>query len=450
MIDTHCHLFFDNLYNNLDEIIAKSQEAGVKYIICPSTNLETARKSLEIAERYDIVYAAVGIHPHDTSDFSDYHLRELNEMIKHKKVVAVGEIGLDYYYDYSPKEKQKAAFREQLILARENNLPVIIHNRESGADVLDILNSVENHPIAQFHCFSEDLNYARKVIAERSFISFTGNITYPKAEGLRNVLKNIELEDILLETDSPFMAPVPFRSKTNTPEYLKIIVEKIAEIKNCSIEEVIRTTAANVFRLFGIGKKPELAYTYQIGNSLYINVTNRCNADCVFCDRNGFATIKGYNLKMPKNAEPPSEIYINEIGDPKKYYEIVFCGYGEPTIRVNILKEVGKYVKEMGGKTRLNTNGHGNVINKRNILVELQGVIDTVSISLNSTDPKQYAEIMRVPENYFYEMIEFIKESKKYIPNVVISVVGMDDINIEKARKFAEDLGVEFRVRSYF
>lgn len=452
MIDSHCHLFFDELYKDLDNVINEAKEVGIEYIICPSTNLDTAKTTLEIADKYPMVYAAIGVHPHDTSNFDDNTLLELEKLLKHPKVVAIGEIGLDYYYDYSPKEKQHFAFREQLRLAKKHNLPVIIHNRDSSEDVMKIFEEEADGTLfGQFHCFSGDYQMARRIVELRSFISFTGNITYKKNEELRKILSRIEPENLLLETDSPFLAPVPFRGKTNRPGYLKIIAEKIADVQGLTFEDIVRSTNFSAYKLFKVGKLPEVSFTYQIGKALYINVTNRCNADCVFCDRKGYASVVGYNLKMPKSMEPPAEVYIKEIGDPKKYSEIVFCGFGEPTIRMDIIKEVAKYVKENGGRTRLNTDGHGNYINKRNILPELSGLIDSVSISLNSADPEQYAKLMQVDKSMFYEMVNFTKEAKKYIPEVVVTIVDLKEVDEEKAKKFAEEeLGVKFRAREYF
>ncbi len=452
MIDTHCHLFFDELYKDLDNIIKEAKNSGVEFLICPSTNLETAKITLEIAEKYPEVYAAIGVHPHDTSNFDDNIIVELENLLDHPKVVAIGEIGLDYFYDYSPKDRQQFAFREQLRLAKKHKLPVIIHNRDSSEDLMKIFESEADGTLfGQFHCFNGTYEMARRIIELRSFLSFTGNITYKKNEELRKILSRIEPENLLLETDSPFMSPVPFRGKTNQPAYLKITAEKIAEIQGLTFDDIVRSTNFSAYKLFGIGKLPEVSFTYQIGKALYINVTNRCNADCIFCDRKGFASVVGYNLKMPKNMEPPAEVYIKEIGDPKKYSEIVFCGFGEPTIRMDIIKEVAKYVKENGGRTRLNTDGHGNHINKRNILPELQGLIDSVSISLNSADPDQYAKLMRVDKSLFYEMVNFTREAKKYIPEVVVTIVDLKEVDEEKARKFAEEeLGVKFRAREYF
>lgn len=452
MIDTHSHLFFDDLYNDLDNVIKEAKESGIEFIICPSTNLETAKAALDIADKYTMVYAALGIHPHDTANFDDNTLTELEKMLDHPKVVAIGEIGLDYYYDFSPKDKQQHAFREQLKLAKKHKLPVIIHNRDSSEDLMKIFESEADGTLfGQFHCFNGDYQMARRVVELRSFLSFTGNITYKKNEELRKILSRIEPENLLLESDSPFMSPVPFRGKPNKPSYMKITAEKIAEVQGLTFEDIVRSTNFSAYKLFKVGKLPEVAFTYQIGRALYINVTNRCNADCVFCDRKGFASVVGYNLKMPKSMEPPAEVYIKEIGDPKKYSEIVFCGFGEPTIRMDIIKEVSKYVKENGGRTRLNTDGHGNYINKRNILPELAGLIDSLSVSLNTADPDQYAQLMQIDKSMFYEMVNFTKEAKKYIPEIVVTIVDLKEVDAEEARKFAEEeLGVKFRAREYF
>lgn len=452
MIDTHAHLFFDELYNDLDNIIEEAKKSGIKYIICPSTNLETARKTLEIANKYPMVYAAIGVHPHDTSNFDDNTLLELEKLLNHPKVVAIGEIGLDYYYDYSPVDKQQFAFREQLKLAKRYKLPVIIHNRESSEDVMKIFEDEnDGNLFAQFHCFSGNFDMAYRIVELHSFISFTGNITFMKNEELRKILSRIEPENLLLETDSPFMSPIPFRGKVNKPSNLKVIVEKIAELQGLTMEDIIRSTNFSAFKLFKIGELPSISFTYQIGKALYVNVTNRCNASCVFCDREGYASVAGYNLRMSKSQEPLAEVYIQEIGDPKKYSEVVFCGFGEPTIRLDIIKEVARYVKENGGKTRLNTNGHGNFINKRNILPELKGLIDSISISLNSADPEQYAKLMKVDKSLFYEMVDFTKEAKKYIDDVIVTIVDLREVDEQKARKFAEkELGVRFRERELF
>jgi TatD DNase family protein len=451
-IDTHAHLFFENFKDDVNDVIVRAKENGVDYIIVPATDIKTAREAIELAEKYEQIYATVGIHPHDTKDWNENLIPQIEELAKHPKVIAIGEIGLDYYYDFSPKEQQIKAFKSQIDLALKLDLPVVIHNRDSDLDMMDIISSYCGTGLkAQFHCYNGSLDDALEFMKMNHFISFTGNITFKKSDRLREILKHINLNHLLLETDSPFMTPIPFRGKRNEPAYVSHVAQQVADVHKISVEEVGKITSLNTFRFFGIGKAPETSFTYLLGNSLYINLTNRCNADCTFCRRKEDPFLRGYNLGMKKSAEPLAEVYIGEIGDPKKYDEIVFCGYGEPTIRWDVLKEVAKYVKANGGKTRINTNGHGNIINKKNITPEMKGLIDVVSISFNTFNPKQYAELMQLDEQHFYEMINFAKLSKPFVDKVVMTVVSLDEVEVEKSRKVVEEeIGVEFRVREYF
>jgi len=451
-VDTHAHLFFDNFKDDIDEVINRATQNGVDYIVVPATDIKTAKEAIALSEKYEQIYAAVGVHPHDTKDWDDSLIKEIEELTKHPKVVGIGEIGLDYYYDFSPKGQQIKAFKAQLDLSLKLELPVVIHNRDSDEDMMKIIQDYCGTGLkAQFHCFNASLDDAIEFMRMNHFISFTGNITYKKSDSLREILKSVNLNHLLLETDSPFMTPVPFRGKRNEPANVKYVAQQVADVHKLSIENVGRITSLNTFRFFGIGSPPKTSFTYKIHNSLYINVTNRCNADCTFCRRKEDAFLEGYNLGMKKSEEPPAETYIKEISDPKIYDEIVFCGYGEPTIRWDVVKKIAAYVKSNGGKTRLNTNGHGNVINKKDITPEMKGLIDTISISLNSYDSKQYAELMQVSEDHFTEMKNFARSAKKYVNKVVMSIVSLDEVEVEKSRKVVEDeIGVEFRVREYF
>ncbi|HED38614.1 MAG TPA: YchF/TatD family DNA exonuclease, partial [Ignavibacteria bacterium] len=359
-IDTHAHLFYPNFKEDIDEVIKRAKESGINYIIVPATDIETAKQTIALTGKYEFIYGAVGVHPHDSTDWESSWIDEIDELLKYPKIVAIGEIGLDYHYDFSPKEKQIEAFRAQIELSIKRNLPIIIHNRDSDEDMMNIIREYYGSGLkAQFHCYSGSLGNARELIKMNHFISFTGNITFKKSDSLLSVLADLSLESIMLETDSPFMTPVPNRGKRNEPYNVKYVAEKIAEVHHLTVEDIARATSYNVFRMFGIGGKPHPSITYKIGNSLYLNITNRCNANCVFCDRKGEAVINGYNLKMSKSKEPDEKAYINEIGDSAKYDEIVFCGYGEPTLRWNIIKTIAKYVKANNGTTRLITNGHG-------------------------------------------------------------------------------------------
>jgi TatD DNase family protein len=450
-VDTHTHLFLNNFSEDLENVIDSAHKAGVKYMLVPGTDIKSSKQAIELAEKYSFIYAAVGVHPHDTKEWDDAWIEEIRQLAKHKKVVAIGEIGLDYFYDFSPKEKQHQALDKQIQLALELNLPVIIHNRDSNDDIMEFARKYKETKLkAQYHCFAGTVENAHELVEMGHYISFTGNITFKKADSVREVLSKVNIENILLETDSPFLTPVPHRGKRNESKYIPLIAETVASIHHLRIEDVAHITSSNAYKLFGIGEKMEVSYTYQIGEALYVNITNRCNADCVFCDRKGEATIHGYSLKMSKAEEPDAEVYITEIGDPTKYTEVVFCGYGEPTIRWDVVKQIAEYVKANGGKTRMNTDGHGNYINKYDITPELTGVIDTVSISLNSTDPKQYAKLMRVDESMHSEMIAFAKRAKEHT-HVVMSIVGLSSVDTEKAKQFVtNEIGVDFREREYF
>jgi len=451
-IDTHAHLFYPNFEGDLEEVVARARQNDVDYILVPATDIKTAEQVIDLTEKYEMVYGAIGIHPHDTKNWTSSLISKIEKLAKNKKIVAIGEIGLDYYYDFSPKEKQIEAFKAQIELALKLNLPVIIHNRDSDEDVMEIIRSYCGTGLkAQFHCFNGSIEDAMELVGMNFMISFTGNITFKKADNLRKKLQHIPPENLLLETDSPFMTPVPHRGKRNEPSYVKYVAEQIAELHKLRLIDVARITSFNAFRTFGIGSKSESALTYTLGNSLYINVTNRCNAHCVFCKRKENPILRGYNLGMERSEEPDADVYIREIGNPNEYNEIVFCGYGEPTIRWDVVKDISKYVKVNGGKTRLNTNGHGNIINKKDIIPEMKDLIDIVSISLNTFDRKQYSKLVGLETSYFDEMIEFAKKSKPFVEQVVMTIVSIDEVDIERARKITEEeIGAEFRVREFF
>ncbi len=465
-IDSHTHLFYPDFKDDIDEVIRRAEEAGVNFFVVPGTSVETSKQAITLSERYENVFACVGIHPLDMAEADDGALREIEKLSEHKKVVAIGEIGLDYYYDTTPKDKQQRMFQSQIEIAIRRNLPIVVHTRDSMDDAVSAVehmiqkneywrsqqatpNSRFPAPKGVFHCFSGDAQTARRLFMLGFLVSYPGIVTFKNSPAVET-LQAIGYDHIMLETDSPYLTPAPHRGKRNEPMYIPQIGKKIAEICNATEKDVARTTSYNAKRLFNIGSLGEPVFTYSLGRSLYINLTIRCDADCVFCDRKGEAVVKGHNLKITR--EPTIQEVIKEIKDPKAYDEIVFCGYGEPTIRFDAVKEIGAWVKANGGRVRLNTDGHGSLINKRNIAPELRGVVDTVSISLNSVDPKQYGELMRINgEKNHAAMVDFAGEAKKYVPEVVMSVVGMDVVNVEKAKRYVEDvLGVKYRVRPYF
>ncbi len=477
LIDSHAHLNDRQFDGDLDAVLERAKKEGVEIIIVPGSNVASSEKAVDLADRYEEVYACAGIHPHETGEAEEGDLQKISELLKAKKVVAVGEIGLDFHYDFSPREIQRIYFRRQLDLAAEANLPVVIHSRESNSEVLaEIASAVERHPMWRqdvgksasgghnryprargvLHSFSGTVAEAWEAIKLGFLISIPGWITFKKSPAAE-LVRSIPVEHLLIETDAPYLAPVPYRGRRNEPAFLRYTAEAIAALQGLSVEDVARATWYNARHLFplsagqvqlGGSDVPEIAY--KIRNSLYLNITLRCNADCIFCDRKGDAVIKGHNLKIDR--EPTVEEIITAIGDPSRYDEVVFCGYGEPTIRFDVVKEVARWLKSKGVKVRLNTDGHGNIINHRNIVPELVGLVDAVSISLNSADPQQYGRLMQInPDIYFPAMVEFARECVRLIPEVIMTVVAMDGVDVERARKFVEEeLGAQFRDRPYF
>lgn len=247
MIDTHAHYDDERFENNLSEILNDINKNGVEKIVTCSVNLDNAEKVLSLCDKYDMLYAAVGIYPHDTKEHSLEEDKFL-KLLKHKKVVAVGEIGLDYYYDDSPRETQIAVLRKQLEIANDVCLPITFHDREAHKDTLELLK--EFKPKGVVHCFSGSVEMAREVVDLGMYLGIGGALTFKNARVLPNVVKEIPLEHFVLETDAPYMTPVPFRGKCNRSDYMIFIAEKIAELKCVSVDEVLRVTTENANKIF--------------------------------------------------------------------------------------------------------------------------------------------------------------------------------------------------------
>lgn len=252
-IDTHCHLDFERFDADRDAVVERARTAGVTRIIVPAVDLHNCKTVMRLADKYEGVYCAVGVHPNSTAGWRNRNLGMLRDLAQHDKVVAVGEIGVDYYWDKSPKFTQHAAFGGQLELAYELNLPVIVHNREASADVLTLL---KLSPLAGteragvLHSFSADYRTAKRALDMGFYLGFTGPVTYKKAHELREIVSKVPLDRILIETDAPFLAPQRYRGKRNEPAYVVEVADRIAAIHQKSIEEIAAITTANACHLF--------------------------------------------------------------------------------------------------------------------------------------------------------------------------------------------------------
>ena len=247
LIDTHAHIYSDDYEDRMDDIIQSAADNGVEQIISIGIDLKSSEECIKLAEKYEPVYATCGIHPHEADKAESRYLYELEEFYKHPKVVAVGEIGLDYYYDFSIRKTQRKIYHEQLEMAHSLNLPAVVHCRESDDDILKgIQNS--GHRLGVIHCFASNLDFAKKILETGFKLSFTGLITFVKE--LEEVILEIPLEKMMIETDSPYLSPIPHRGKQNEPAYVLYVAEKIAELKEVSLEEVANSTTKTASNLF--------------------------------------------------------------------------------------------------------------------------------------------------------------------------------------------------------
>jgi TatD DNase family protein len=335
-------------------------------------------------------------------------------------------------------------------LAKKVKKPLVIHNRNAFKETVKILEEEGARELGGvFHCFAGDPDEGRRVLELGFNLSFTGNLTFPKSH-LPVIAKAIPIERILLETDCPFLSPQQYRGQRCEPAFIRYTAEKLAEIKALSIEDIARITSNNVFRIFGVGPKPPSEIVYPIRNSLYLNLTNRCSCDCVFCPRNKNPIVKGHYLKLEQ--EPNFEAVVKAVeAYPSNFKELVFCGYGEPTIRFELLKQLARYFRNRFPRIRLDTNGHGNLINERDITGELVGLIDAVSVSLNSADVDTYLKLNRpiFGERGYGGMLDFIKKCRNLGIETMVTIVGYPGVDTAKSQQLAKELGVKFRLRKY-
>lgn len=252
LFDTHVHLNDERFAPDFDDVLLRAKEAGVGLMMTIGASLEDSKQALAIAQRHEHIYAAVGIHPHEASSLNEPVLAELKQMATDPKVKAFGEIGLDYHYDFSPRDVQRDAFSRQLDLAEELNLPTVLHIREAHGDALHILKARNRLYRGIVHCYSGSLESANEYIRLGFHISFTGSVTFKNATKLAAVCKELPLERIMVETDAPYMAPVPLRGKRNEPAYVLHVAQFIAELKGIPFDELAQRTTQNARALLGI------------------------------------------------------------------------------------------------------------------------------------------------------------------------------------------------------
>ncbi len=251
--DTHAHINDERFDEDRDLVISRARESGIEYILNPGADLKTSIAAVNIANQNEKIYAAVGVHPHDVKDINEETIQELKKLSENKKVVAIGEIGLDYYYDNSPRDEQRKWFKRQIELAKEVNLPIIIHDRDAHKETFDILKEYDvGSTGCVMHCYASSVEMAKEYIKMGIYISIAGPVTFKNAKKTYEVAKEIPLEYLLVETDSPYLTPTPYRGKRNESAYVKLVAQKIAEAKGITLEELAHQTTLNAKKIFNI------------------------------------------------------------------------------------------------------------------------------------------------------------------------------------------------------
>lgn len=453
LTDTHCHLDFKDFDNNRDEVIERATRAGVRKMIDVGSSVEGSRRAVELAKKYDMVYATVGVHPHEASSVDDSVMAELRELARSPKVVAIGEVGLDYFRNLSPKDVQVEVFKAFIAMASELKLPLIIHARDANDDILRILRNAQCaiRNKAVMHCFSGDEAFLKECLDLGLYVSFTCKLTLKNADAMRAVAASVPVERLLLETDAPFLLPAALKNKKipNEPANLTYLVDEWSRILGLSKDDIARITTHNADKLFSLGREEAAKIAYPIRDSLYLNITNRCTNACDFCVRNKTGHVKGHMLRLER--EPSFEELIDAIGDPSRYREIVFCGYGEPMLRLDLIIAIALAMKKAHAKVRVVTNGHGDLINAPHTAARLAGLVDRLSVSLNAQTPELYQKICapQFGARSYGAVIDFIKEAVANKIDVEATCLDLPDVDVKRCEEIARSLGASFRLRRF-
>jgi len=445
--DAHTHLDLSRFRPDLEQVIERARAHGVTRFLNMSSSPGSIRDVLALASTVKGLYAGVGVHPHWASEVDEQVFSGVIKSLSSPGVVAVGEIGLDFYRNLSPRETQTRVFKRFLDLALEHGLPVVIHSRNSLSDVLDILEQYRQKTWRGIiHCFSGDHEALLRALKLGFHISFAGNITYRKD---RRIISGVPEERLLIETDCPYLSPHPHRGKRNEPARIPLIAGTVADERRLYPEDVGRITTLNLLQLIDPGEAGfEPAVAYKIRDSLYLNITNRCTSACRFCISRRTDRIAGYNLRLKR--EPGVEEILGAVEAYGDYGEIVFCGFGEPTLRLDTLIPVATALKKKGKRIRVDTNGHGSLFHGEDITRRLKGIVDAFSVSLNAADPVSYRKICApdLDGDAFAAVVDFIRSAASGGFSVGVTAVDAPGVDIKKCRSLAEGLGAAFRIRN--
>ncbi len=478
LFDSHVHLGSPLYGDEAEEVIRRAQAAGVTRMVTVGSGygLGGNERAIEIATAHEGIHAAIGVHPHEADQVKPGDLEHIASMTQDPAVVAWGEIGLDFFRGRSPRDVQRRVFREQIRLARSLDLPMIIHTRDATEETLQILDEEDafESPVL-IHCFNQGLEFARQIIERGGFLSVPGVVTYKNAHDLRHALASIPNEILLLETDGPYLTPVPLRGERNEPAHMRLTAQAVADAKGLSVEDVARasTLAAQRFFRLTADQASQGAVAYQIRDAIYVNPTNRCSQNCTFCHKFIDFSVAGHYLNLRGYKPTPDDMHLavalaqggsatrTDIQQARlsgrnpaiRVGEVVFVGYGEPTVRLDDILETAGRLREAGvPRLRLDTDGLANLREGRNVVPDIAKVFNAVTVSVNAPDAATYAELC--PGSYGEEAwgaaVSFLEACvDQGIPWVQGSVVGVPGLDVDACQELIEGTGARFRERVY-
>jgi len=454
LVDSHVHLNMREFADDVDEVLSRARAAGVGEMLQVCYDARSIDDTIALTGRYPEIYGAAGIHPHDAKSWNDGVEKKLEAALGAKKIIAAGEMGLDYYRDLSPRETQRDVFRRQIGIARSFKKPIIIHSREAFPDVIAILREEGASAVGGiFHAFPGGVDEAMRVLELGFLIGIGGTLTYKNSK-LPEVAARLPSSSFVLETDCPYLPPEPHRGKRNEPAYVAIVRDRLAAIRGVEPADIERAAEVNYRRLLHGDRRFPAAVAYALKGSIYINVTRACTNNCVFCLRRWRDNFfYGYNLNLVADPTVPEMIEAaTALAKAGRYKEIVFCGYGEPTCRVADVLKAAEALRKLALPLRLDTNGHGNMINGRDVVSELARVFDGVSISLNAHDRQSYVRLCRpdAGEKAFDAVMDFIRRAAASRMECTVTVLDRCGVDVEASRALVAQIPrARFSVRRY-
>lgn len=419
MIDSHCHLNLQHFEDDRVETIARAVSDGVAGIVNIGYDRDTLRETLELVERYPFVFGAAGVHPHDAASLDDDLDAQVRHALDHPRIVAVGEIGLDFYRNLAPREVQMETFRRMIKLAREKDKPIIIHCRDAFNEVIDVLESEGGTYRGIFHAFSAGEAEARKVSELGFHVGIGGVVTYRNAR-LSETVAAIPLDRIVLETDSPYLTPHPWRGKRNEPSFVAHVARTVARVKGISPAEVDRATTENTFAALGIAPDFLPRPVYKLESTLYILAATADPADL--------------------DAAPTDGVT-----------EAIITGFSDPLERPEHVLAIASRARERGWRVRVNTTGLANHAAGRDVTLELKGNVDEVNVVLFGANARAHDELAypAVGNEGWTSIRDFVRCSVASGIETVCEFIAVPGFEAEPCREFTRELGATYDIRMY-